>query len=210
MKLIDISMEIRDNMPVYKGRAAKRPSLTTDSDFTTGTVFESRLHINLHTGTHLDTPLHMIPGGDDTKTLLLERLVCNCKVLDFSHIKDKITREDLEAKGITSKDFVLLKTRNSIQDLLEGEYVYLDETGAAYLSEKGVSGAGIDALSIERDHPNHETHKILLSAGILILEGLRLGAAEEGEYFLSAAPLNIAGAEAAPVRAFLMTDVCLK
>ena len=204
MKLIDISMEISGNMPVYKGRAAKRPSLTIDSDFSTGSVYESRLNMNLHTGTHLDTSLHMIPGGADTKSLLLERLVCACRVFDFSQVKERITREDLEGKDIKAKDFVLLKTKNSLLDLLEGDYVYLDETGAAFLSERGVNGVGIDALSIERAHPEHETHKTLLSAGILILEGLRLASVEEGEYFLAAAPLNIANAEAAPVRAFLM------
>ena len=200
-------MVISDDMPVYKGRSDKRPSLTIESDFSTDSVYESRLNINLHTGTHLDAPLHMIPGGDNTRSFSLERLVCNCKVFDFSQVKEKITREDLEGKDIQAKDFVLLKTRNSLLDLLEGEYVYLDETGAAFLSERGVNGVGIDALSIERAHPEHETHKILLSAGILILEGLRLAPVEEGEYFLAAAPLNIAKAEAAPVRAFLIADL---
>ena len=204
MKLIDISMEISGNMPVYKGRTDKRPSLTIDSDFSTGSVYESRLNMNLHTGTHLDAPLHMIPGGDNTKSFSLERLVCSCKVFDFSQVKERITREDLEGKDIQANDFILLKTKNSLLDLLEGEYVSLDETGAAFLAERGINGVGIDALSIERSHPEHETHKVLLSAGILILEGLRLAPVEEGEYFLVAAPLNIAKAEAAPVRAFLM------
>jgi len=100
---------------------------------------------------------------------------------------------------------VLLKTRNSTEDILEGDYVYLEESGAAYLRDRGVAGAGIDALSIERGLKDHPAHIILLSAGIVILEGLRLGHVEEGEYFLAAAPLKIAGVEAAPVRAFLIT-----
>jgi len=204
MKLIDISMEISGDMPVYKGRAAKRPLLTIDSDFSTASVYESRLQMNLHTGTHLDAPLHMIPGGNTTEPFALERVACSCKVFDFSLVEDKITRDDFKGKGIAPGDFVLLKTKNSSLDILEGDYVYLDETGAAYLRERGVDGVGIDALSIERGHPNHETHNTLLSAGILILEGLRLKSVDEGEYFLVAAPLKIAGVEAAPVRAFLM------
>ena len=204
MKLIDISMEISGGMPVYKGRDAKRPVLTVDADFSTGSVYESRLQMNLHTGTHIDSPLHMIPGGDVIGLFKPERLICSCKALDFSHVEDKITRSELENKGIGQGDFVLLKTKNSYLDILEGDYVYLDETGADYLREKGAGGVGIDALSIERGCPDHKTHKILFSADILILEGLRLASVEEGEYFLMAAPLKIAGVEAAPVRAFLM------
>ena len=54
--------------------------------------------------------------------------------------------------------------------------------------EKGVIGAGIDSLGIERNQPNHETHKTLLSNKIMILEGLRLKHVEEGPYVLIAAP----------------------
>lgn len=204
MRIIDISMEISGAMPVYKGRAEKRPVLTADSDFAVGTAYESRLQMNLHTGTHLDSPLHMIPGGDFLEPLPLERVVCGCKVFDFSQIEEKITRGDLEGKDIREGDFVLLKTKNSLLDILEGDFVYLDKTGAALLRERGVGGVGIDALGIERAQPDHETHKTLLGAGILILEGLRLKEVEEGEYFLVAAPLKIAGTEAAPARAFLM------
>jgi kynurenine formamidase len=43
-----------------------------------------------------------------------------------------------------------------------------------------------------------------MSAGIQIIEGLRLKDVQEGEYFMFAAPINIIGAEAAPVRAVLL------
>jgi len=209
MKLIDISMEISGEMPVYKGRAVKRPILTVDSDFSAGGVYESRLQMNLHTGTHLDAPLHMIPGGNFTEPFALERVVCGCRVLDLSQVEEKITQDDLEGKGIQPGDFVLLKTRNSLVDILEGDFIYLDKTGADYLRERGIKGVGIDSLGIERAQPGHETHKTLLQAGILILEGLRLKAVEEGGYFLIAAPIRIAGVEAAPVRAFLMLESIL-
>ena len=203
MKLIDISMEISPDMKVYKGRDAKRPLLTLDSDFSSGGSHESRIEMNLHTGTHLDAPLHMMPGGDTIESIPLEQVARSCKVLDLLRAAEKITAADLAEKDIRSDDFVLLKTRNSFEDILEGDFVYLDKTGAAYLRDKGVSGVGIDSLGIERAQPDHETHTILFSAGILILEGLRLAHVEEGEYFLVAAPLKIKGVDGAPVRAFL-------
>ena len=76
--------------------------------------------------------------------------------------------------------------------------------------DKGVIGAGIDSLGIERNQPNHETHKTLLSNKIMILEGLRLKHVEEGPYLLIAAPLNIPGVEASPVRAFLIERDSIK
>jgi len=63
---------------------------------------------------------------------------------------------------------------------------------------------GIDSLGIERDQPGHETHKILLSLEIVILEGLLLKNIREDEYFLIALPINVAGADGAPARAVLL------
>lgn len=204
MKIYDISMPITTSMPVYKGLAAKKPILSTDRDFKTGTAYESRLEMNLHTGTHIDRPLHMIPNGETMESLSLSRVVTPCRVVDVSSATDRITKEDLQGKEIPEGCFLLLKTRNSVEDLLESAYIYLDRTGAEYLKERKVIGVGIDSLGIERNQPEHETHIHLLGSGAVILEGLRLKEIEEGEYLLSAAPLNIEGAEAAPVRAYLI------
>jgi arylformamidase len=103
---------------------------------------------------------------------------------------------------------VLLKSRNSFEDILEGDFVYLDGTGAQHLKDRGVIGVGSDALGIERAQPAHETHKALLGCGIVILEGLRLADVPEGEYLLVAAPVKIR-AEAAPVRAILLEGMAL-
>ena len=203
MIIHDISMTVCERMPVYKGRAEKRPQFTKDSDFETGTAYETRVNMNLHTGTHMDAPLHFIEGGGTIDNMLLDNVVCPCRVLDLTHVQGGIPATELEKKTIDKGDFVLLKTRNSIEDLLEGDFVYLDASGARYLCDKKIVGVGIDALGIERAQPGHETHKVLLSAGIVILEGLRLGAVAEGAYFLVAAPMKVC-AEAAPVRALLL------
>lgn len=203
-KIYDISMPIRKDMPVYKGKESKRPIISTDSDFSTGAAYETRLEMNLHTGTHIDMPLHIIPDGKTVETLELKQVITNCKVFDLQLMEDKITDKDLIGRNIAEGDFILLKTRNSYEDILEKDYIFLDKTGANYLSEQKVKGVGIDSLGIERSQPGHETHKILLGLGIIILEGLRLKDIEEGEYLLFAAPINVVGAEAAPIRAVLL------
>lgn len=203
-EIFDISMPISHTMPVYKGKDYKRPIISIDGDFSTGSSYETRLELNLHTGTHLDTPLHMVPGGYTLEKLNLSKVVTKCKLLDLTKVKDKISEKDLSTLAITEGDFILLKTRNSFEDILETEFIYIDKTGADYLINKKIKGVGIDSLGIERDQPDHETHIGLFSSDIMILEGLRLKDIEEGEYFLSAAPILIPGAEAAPIRAYLI------
>jgi len=202
--IIDISMPIQTDMPVYKNRDEKRPGIQVVRDFGSGSVYESRLSIDMHTGTHIDAPLHMIEGGGDLTVYPKERWVSPCTVLDFTHIKDGITKEDLIKKEILNGEFVLLKTQNSFEEDFNTDFIYLEKTGAEYLLETGIIGVGIDSLGIERSQPGHETHKTLLGNSIMILEGLRLKEVVEGKYILIAAPLNISGVEASPVRAFLM------
>ncbi|NLP41608.1 MAG: cyclase family protein [Veillonellaceae bacterium] len=207
MEVYDISMSIYNDMPVYKGRVLKRPVITVVSDFGSGSVYETKLEMNMHTGTHIDAPLHIFPQGGTIDKLDLHKVVTRCKVFDFTHVEEKISQEHLMAKDIQEGDFILLKTRNSYLDILEGEFVYLDYSGAEYLSNKKIIGVGIDALGIERNQPKHDTHKALLGAGIIILEGLWLREIAEDEYLLAAAPLRVLGAEAAPVRALLIKNL---
>jgi len=203
-QIYDISMKITEDMPVYNGKKEKLPKIIVERDFSSGSAYESRVEMNMHTGTHLDRSLHMIPGVTKVESLRLEQVITKCRVLDLSSCVDKITAEDLNDKNITEGDFILLKTRNSFEDILEGKFIYVDASGAEYLMEKKIEGVGIDSLGIERNQPEHPTHIRLLEADIVILEGLRLKEIEEGEYFLFAAPINIAEAEAAPVRAVLL------
>jgi arylformamidase len=204
VKLYDISMAVHPGMAVYRNKEVKQPLWTIQQDFSTGSVFESVISMNMHTGTHMDAPLHMLEDGGTIDTISLDKTVTPCKVLDFTDSIDRITREDLEKKDICSGDFILLKTRNSMQEAFDPDFIYLELSGAEYLKELSVKGVGIDALGIERSQPGHPTHKTLLGSGIVILEGLRLAAVEEGEYLLVAAPLKIKNAEAAPVRAVLV------
>lgn len=204
MRIYDISMEIHDDMMVYKNKPEKKPKIEVAKDFSIGDSYESVITMGMHTGTHIDAPLHMIMDGEATDSIPLESCIKKCRVIDFTHITDKITKEVLQKKEIYEGDFILLKTKNSFSSEFDFQFVYLEKSGAEYLEGIGVSGVGIDALGIERAQVGHETHKILLSKGILIIEGLQLKDVPEGEYTLYALPLKIRNVEAAPVRAILI------
>ncbi len=198
-------MVISEKMPVYKNKPAKKPRLWNVQTLSEG-ANESKLEINLHTGTHFDAPLHLIEGGKTTDQLFSNRFVFNAQVLDLTNVKDAITAKDLESKFIEERHFVLLKTKNSNFDQFEPDFVYLEKTAAELLVKKKAVGVGIDALGIERNQPDHATHKILFEHDALILEGLRLKNAKEGKYLLVAAPLSLEKTEAAPCRAFLISE----
>lgn len=204
VKIFDVSMPIVEGMPVYKNKPEKQPQIRVVQDFDTAPARESRIDIDVHTGTHVDSPLHMLPEGGTMETLPLERLVRPCRVLDLTGVDGGITRADLEKFDIRAGEFLLFKTKNSLKDEFDFEFVYLAEDGARYLVEKKIDGVGIDALGIERSQPGHPTHKSLFRADILIIEGLRLKDVPEGEYFMVAAPIKLVNTEAAPARVILL------
>ncbi len=229
-KIYDIAMTIEPDMPVYKDREEKKPQFTVTGDFDRGSSYETRLSMDLHTGTHLDMPLHFIPGGASSEFWSSGRFFTPCTVFDFSALKqDCIRAEDFPRGGLHYEELghidelkdrtgtpalenraVLLKTVNSGREGFDFSFVYLAQSGAAYLAENKIAGVGIDALGIERAQPGHETHRLLLGSGIWILEGLRLGHVPAGEYILVLIPLKIAGVEALPVRAVLLEPGAVK
>jgi arylformamidase len=162
--------------------------------------------IDAHCGTHLDAPLHMLDKGETIDKFDLNLGFVKCRVVDLTAVDDKISETDLKNRSIAKGDYILLKTKNSFEDFFNPEFIYVDESGARYLKEQKIIGVGIDSVGIERSQPGHETHKILLDAGITILEGLRLKNVEEDQYSLIALPLKIRDVEASPVRAILIKE----
>ncbi|NLE20147.1 MAG: cyclase family protein [Clostridiales bacterium] len=204
MRIIDVSMQIHPGMQVYKNREANRPVHTVTRQIPHDSVNESRLELPLHTGTHIDSPLHMTAGGGTTETLPLSSLLTACRVLDLSGVRGGITRDDLLPHRIQAGEFVLMRTRNSDDEAFQADFIYLKKDGAEYLAETGVKGVGIDALGIERDQPGHETHLALMRKDILIIEGLALKGVEAGNYVMLALPLSIRDADGAPARVVLL------
>jgi len=203
MKIYDISMTIHQKMQVYKNKAEKIPIIEVVSDFETGSSHETSLSMNLHTGTHMDFPLHMIIDGQTSDTLDLAKLIRPVKVLDLTHLIDGIGQKDLVEKGIQPNDFLLFKTRNSYEETFNFEFIYVKEDAAKYLSAQKIAGVGVDGLGVERDQKNHPTHKILFQHDITIIEGLRLKEVKEGTYFMYALPLKIVGSDALPLSVIL-------
>ncbi|PUB15922.1 kynurenine formamidase [Paenisporosarcina sp. OV554] len=200
MKMYDVTGTIYEEMTVYKNKPEKQPKL---NQVTTGYVTETRLELDVHTGTHIDAPLHMVVGGDTFETIAMDDLVGQCKVFDLTQVDDGISKKDLEKFEIQKDDFVFLKTKNSYEETFNFDFIYLAQDGAEYLTQLGVRGVGIDTLGIERSQEGHPTHKTLFAKKIIIIEGLRLKEINQGEYFMVAAPLKLVGTDGSPARVLL-------
>ena len=204
MKIIDISWPITQNITEYKDR--KTLKLEKYKEFQKDNVRETLITIHTHTGTHIDSPAHFLKDGKTLDQLDLNKLIGECKILDVTHIEEKIAKKDLEKFDIQKDDIILLKTKNS--DLgttkkFNPNFVYLEKTGAEFLASKKIKSVGIDYLGIERNQPNHETHKLLMQNDIIIIEGFRLKQITQKTGFFYCLPLFLPSIEAAPCRAIL-------
>jgi arylformamidase len=204
MRVFDVSMAIHGDMAVYKNLEGKRPVIYRTRKMPEDGVNESVITMNVHTGTHIDAPGHVLEDGADVESIDPERLMGPCRVCDLTPVENGIGTRELEDLGIKEGDFVLLKTKNSFTEAFLGDFAFLDKSGAQYLADRNIRGVGIDSLGIERGQPGHETHKILMSRGIIIIEGLRLKDVDPGEYLMCALHIKIRGADGAPARVVLM------
>lgn len=204
MKLYDISMTVSPDIMTYKNNEDKKPLFENQANFSNSSHYETQVTYNLHTGSHVDAPLHMIENGATMDDYALERFITQCRVLDLTHVKGMIHKEDLEPFNIQADEFVLFKTANSWDETFNFDFVSLGSDGAGYLADLNINGAGIDALGIERSQSDHSTHKQLLGKNIIILEGLNLKEVPAGTYQLIALPIKLTGTEASPVRAVLI------
>jgi arylformamidase len=121
--------------------------------------------------------------------------------------------EAIHPEAVTSAEVgqgerIIFKSRNSGSEWwsepFKEDFVYLTPEAAELLAERKVRTVGVDYLSVGGYKRNGAaTHHALLGAGIWIIEGLRLGDIEPGEYDLICLPLLITGADGAPSRALL-------
>ena len=206
MTLYDVSVPLRPGMPTYEGEPG--PSLDFQKLIGKGdSANVSVLSLGSHTGTHVDAPHHFLDGESTVEAMSLESLVGPVRVIEHAEARH-VAAADLAAASLTDgTNRLLLKTPNSRfwdDDEFHTDFVGLTGDAARWLVERGFLLVGIDYLSIERFRsPEHEVHKILLSAGVVILEGLDLRRVPAGAYTIVCAPLNVVGADGAPARVFL-------
>jgi arylformamidase len=167
----------------------------------------SKIELGAHTGTHMDAPRHFLAEGVGLDEMPLDATVGPARVIQIEH-PQAILPAELEAHNLQAGERVLFRTQNSERcwknDQFVEDFVYISAAASQYLVDRRVRTIGIDYLSVGGYvYDGVDTHRILLSAGIWLIEGLNLSAVKPGMYELICLPLRVAGADGAPARAIL-------
>lgn len=206
MRIYDITVPLSSALPVYPGDP--EVTITPLAQLQWGDAANvSRLVLSSHTGTHLDAPRHFFAEGLTIDGLDLHVLMGPARVCTFPQVTTHLTADDLRPLGLAGTKRLLLQTSNAAlwQKMgFQTNYVALTESAAYLLVEMGVQLVGIDYLSVDAfERQDFPVHRILLGAGVLVLEGLDLRAVPPGDYELLALPLLLQHGDGAPVRAIL-------
>ena len=187
MKIYDISQELF-SCAVFPGNPKpERKTLKRIEDGESCNL--SAFFMCAHNGTHVDAPLHFLREGKSIDQLPLESFVGPAWVAE--HEGPILARE----RRPGTEERILVKGK-----------AFLTEEGARVFAAGGIRLFGNESQTVGPEEAPMQVHLILLGAGVVLLEGIRLGAVEEGACFLHAAPLNLAGAEGAPCRATLIRE----
>jgi arylformamidase len=206
MQLLDVTVPLRPGMVVFDGDPPVR--LERVASLAGGDAVNlSRLDFGVHSGTHVDAPVHFIDGAGGVETLPLDAMVGPALVADGSGLERHIDAAALAGLGIPAgTERVLFKTPNSALWALGSfspDFLALTESGAQALIDLGVRLVGIDYLSVAPFGDPGPVHRALLGAGVVVVEGLDLRAADPGPCQLWCLPARIDGCDGAPARAVI-------
>ena len=206
-RIFDVSVPIRSGGLVYPGNPEIEISLQ-QAVAKGASANVSLIRFGSHTGTHADASRHFFDDGQPVDRIPLELLIGPALLLNFDDSLMSIGVNELRPRAIKGHKRILIRTRNSAmlsRPEFVKEYTFLAPDGAQYLVDNGVQLVGVDYLSIEQFHSgHHRTHRTLLGAGVVIVEGLDLSVPPPGEYEFVCLPLRLEGCDGAPARAVLI------
>lgn len=202
MKIIDLSVPINEQTPIYPGDP--KTKIEQAGVFEKDGYNDHYVSIGTHVGTHMDAPLHMIPDGKTLDQIPVEQFIGRgiyVKVEDKKFDLAKVQQANIQAG-----DVVLFDT--GMSDIYHKpeyfDHPQMPEDLANYLVEKKVKIVGVDMAS--PDHEPFKIHKILLNAGILIVENLtNLAELSDKEFTIFALPIKLQ-IDGAPARVIAQVE----
>ena len=190
MKIYDISQEVF-SCAVYPGDP--KPERKVMASTASGAVCNlTAVSMCAHNGTHVDAPFHFIGDGKTVDQLELDTFVGDCFV----------ARHEGDVSAEDAKE-ILAKSKDAKRILIAGKAT-VTGVAADVFAESDIKLLGNESQTVGPEDAPMQVHLILLGRGIALLEGIVLKDIAEGHYFLSAAPLNLGGADGAPCRAYLI------
>ena len=203
---IDVSVPIRPGMHEWPGDTPFQSKVVADVE--RGDSYSlTHNRLTWHLGTHIDAPGHFVRGGHRIDRFPLEIGMAPARVIGINHPR-LVTAAELRRCAIRRGERILFRTRNSnvcwkAVRFVE-RFVAIAADAAQLLADRGVTLVGIDYLSIDPyESTDMAAHKILLGAGVWVVEGLNLSRVQPGRYDLVCLPLRIEGGDGSPCRAMV-------
>lgn len=195
MKIYDISQEVF-GCRVYPGDPT--PEKKVLSSMEKGDLYNlTAFGMCAHNGTHIDAPFHFIKDGKTVDRICLEAFLGSAYVAEHQGV---VSRDD--ALSIIEKARSL-DPESSKRILIKGAAEVSADAARVFAASKLLL-LGNESQTVGPEDAPMAVHKTLLSADVVLLEGIRLAEVSEGVYLLSAAPLNLSGADGSPCRALLI------
>ena len=195
MKIYDISQEVF-GCQVYPDDPLPEKKILKSME--KGEVYNlTAFDMCAHNGTHIDAPFHFIKDGKTVDEICLEAVVGMAYVAEHNGI---VTADD--AAEILEK--AKRKNIDSAKRILIKGDVEVSLAAAKVFATSNILLLGNEFQTIGPQNAPMAVHLVLLSANVILLEGIRLSEVPEGVYFLNAAPLNLSGADGSPCRAVLI------
>lgn len=193
MRIYDISQEVF-GCQVYPGDPAPKREIL--SSYEKGDPYHlTVISMCAHNGTHIDAPYHFIQNGKTVEKIPLSQTVGEAFVYAHTGV---VTASDADNILAAAQ-----KAGAPSRILLKGNLT-VSEAAAERFARASLCLLGNESQTVGPEDAPMAVHLTLLSAGIVLLEGIRLSDVPEGKYLLSAAPLSLAGADGAPCRALLI------
>ena len=196
MKIYDISQEVFSCQVYPNDPVPEKKVLKSMKD---GEVYNlTAFSMCAHNGTHIDAPFHFVKDGKTVDKICLEAFVGMAYVAEHRGIVTDVHAAQMiqKAKSQNPEAAKRILIKGDVEVSLEAAKVF---------ASSNILLLGNESQTVGPPNAPMAVHLALLGADVTLLEGIRLSEVPEGVYLLSAAPLNLSGADGSPCRAVLIT-----
>lgn len=191
---IDLTHVINEDMPVYPG--TEKPVLDRKYSIKEYGFSETILTMFSHTGTHIDSPSHMVENGKMLESYDVDYFIGSAYILDISVKIPSVDDLKNHKSEFDNVNYIILKTNWSGKWGSEEYYEnfpVLSVEATKYLLSLGIRGFGIDAISVDPvGSEAFENHMQIFAKECIIIENLKnLDKIKDNKFEIIAMPLKL-------------------